>query len=91
MSNAISSGSSGGSGGSGKYVAHGHADPRITIPLAVTIFFSVLNGVMFNVAIPEIARDFELMPSEVSWVMTAYMLTFALGSLVYGKLKYGRK
>ena len=62
------------------------ADPRITFPMAITIFFSVLNGVMFNVAIPEIALTFELMPSEVSWVMTAYMVTFALGSLVYGKL-----
>jgi DHA2 family metal-tetracycline-proton antiporter-like MFS transporter len=62
------------------------ADPRITFPLAVTIFFSVLNGVMFNVAIPEIAATFALTPSEVSWVMTAYMATFALGALVYGKL-----
>jgi DHA2 family metal-tetracycline-proton antiporter-like MFS transporter len=64
----------------------GLADPRITLPLAVTIFFSVLNGIMFNVAIPEIALGFRLMPSEVSWVMTAYIATFALGSLVYGKL-----
>lgn len=62
------------------------ADPRITMPLAVTIFFSVLNGVMFNIAIPEIAKGFGLMPSEVSWVMTAYTATFALGALVYGKL-----
>ena len=62
------------------------ADPRIMLPMAVTIFFSVLNGVMFNVAIPEIALTFKLIPSEVSWVMTAYMVTFALGSLVYGKL-----
>ena len=63
-----------------------HADPRITLPLAVTIFFSVLNGVMFNVAIPEIASTFGLIPSQVSWVMTAYMITFALGALIYGKL-----
>ncbi len=62
------------------------ADPRITLPLAVTIFFSVLNGIMFNVAIPEIAVSFSLAPSEVSWVMTAYMATFALGALIYGKL-----
>ncbi len=71
---------------SGQYVSHVHADPRITFPLAVTIFFSVLNGVMFNVAIPEIAVTFSLAPSEVSWVMTAYMATFALGALIYGKL-----
>lgn len=41
---------------------------------------------MFNVAIPDIAREFVLVPSQVSWVVAAYMVTFALGSLIYGKL-----
>ncbi len=62
------------------------ADPRITLPLCFIIFFSVLNGTMFNVAIPDIKAQFGLLPSEVSWVMTAYIVVFALGSLVFGKL-----
>ncbi len=63
-----------------------HIPELVTVPLCVIIFFSVLNGMMFNVAIPEIAREFDLLPSEVSWVMTGYILLFGLGSLVYGRL-----
>ncbi len=59
---------------------------KITIPLSFIIFFSVLNGMMFQVAVPDISAEFRLLPSEVSWVMTGYILVFALGSLMYGKL-----
>jgi DHA2 family metal-tetracycline-proton antiporter-like MFS transporter len=58
----------------------------MSAPLSFIIFFSVLNGTMFQVAIPDIATEFRLFPSEVSWVMTGYILVFAVGSLMYGKL-----
>ena len=54
--------------------------------ISFIIFFSVLNGMMFQVAIPDIAAEFALLPSEVSWVMTGYILVFAVGALMYGKL-----
>jgi len=41
---------------------------------------------MFNVAVPDIARDFSLAPSEVSWVITGYIVIFAVGAISYGKL-----
>lgn len=41
---------------------------------------------MFQVAIPDISYEYRLIPSKVSWVMTAYILLFAVGSLIYGKL-----
>jgi DHA2 family metal-tetracycline-proton antiporter-like MFS transporter len=59
---------------------------KITFPLSFIIFFSVLNGMMFQVAIPDISAEFNLLPSEVSWVMTGYILVFAVGALIYGKL-----
>jgi len=59
---------------------------RLSLLLGTIIFFSVLNGTMFNVAVPDIALQFQLLPSQVSWVITGYMLIFALGSLTYGKL-----
>lgn len=59
---------------------------RITFPLSFIIFFSVLNGTMFPVAVPDISSEFGLLPSEVSWVMTGYILVFAVGALIYGKL-----
>jgi DHA2 family metal-tetracycline-proton antiporter-like MFS transporter len=62
------------------------ANEKIVLPLCVIIFFSVLNGIMFNVAVPDIAREYSLTPSAVSWVVTAYILVFALGTVTYGKL-----
>lgn len=50
------------------------------------IFFSVLNGTMFNVALPELSQEFSLTPSGVSWVVVVYALIFAIGSVTYGKL-----
>lgn len=54
--------------------------------LCWAVYCSVLNGTMFNVAVPDIARDFRLAPSEVSWVITGYIVIFAIGAISYGKL-----
>ncbi|OEH93263.1 MFS transporter [Bacillus solimangrovi] len=59
---------------------------RLIILICTILAFSVMNGTMFNVAIPDIAETFNLLPSEVSWVLTGYILIFAIGSLIYGKL-----
>jgi DHA2 family metal-tetracycline-proton antiporter-like MFS transporter len=50
------------------------------------VFFAVLNTTMFNVAIPDIVREFRLTPPEVSWVLTSYIAIFGMGAVVYGKL-----
>ncbi|WP_026690149.1 MFS transporter [Alteribacter aurantiacus] len=67
-----------------------NVDPRLTsrliLLLCILLIFTVMNGTMFNVAIPDIAEHFDLLPSQVSWVMTGYILVFSIGSLMYGKL-----
>lgn len=62
-----------------------NADKLLRI-LVVTLIFSVMNGTMFNVALPEIGKEFDLVPSQVSWIMTSYMVVYAVGSIVMGKL-----
>lgn len=59
---------------------------RIVPLLCFIVFFSVLNGTMFNVAVPDIAEEFALSPAGVSWVITAYIVVFALAAVTYGKL-----
>ncbi|OEH85308.1 hypothetical protein BHU72_04225 [Desulfuribacillus stibiiarsenatis] len=54
--------------------------------LSFTIFFSVINGTMFNVAIPNISTQFSILPSQVSWVVTGYTVIFALSAAIFGKL-----
>ncbi|SDN20532.1 MFS transporter [Alkalicoccus daliensis] len=59
---------------------------RLVLMICIILTFTVMNGTMFNVAIPDIAEDFNLLPSQVTWVMTGYILVFAIGALMYGKL-----
>jgi len=59
---------------------------KIMRVLVFALIFSVMNGTMFNVALPIIGHEFNLIPSQVSWVMTSYMVLYAIGSVVYGKL-----
>jgi DHA2 family metal-tetracycline-proton antiporter-like MFS transporter len=66
------------------------AQRKLTLALSFIIFFSVLNGTMFNVSIPDIAREFDLLPSEVSWVVSGYIVFFAFGTVTYGKLADSR-
>jgi DHA2 family metal-tetracycline-proton antiporter-like MFS transporter len=59
---------------------------KIIFLLCSVLMFSVMNGTMFMIAIPEIAEYFSLLPSEVSWVVTGYIIFYAIGALMYGKL-----
>lgn len=59
---------------------------RVVALLCSIVFFSVLNGTMFNVAVPDISRDYGLTASDVSWVITGYIIVFALAAVTYGKL-----
>lgn len=62
------------------------AQRKLTLLLSTVIFFSVLNGTMFNVSLPDIAKQFSLLPSQVSWVVSGYIIVFAIGSVTYGRL-----
>lgn len=50
------------------------------------IFFAVLNESVFNVSTPDIARQFELDASGVSWVVTIFFIVFGMGIVIFGKL-----
>jgi DHA2 family metal-tetracycline-proton antiporter-like MFS transporter len=54
--------------------------------LAFTLVFSVMNASIFNVVLPVISSEFSLNPSQVSWVLSSYMIVYAIGSVIYGKL-----
>ena len=54
--------------------------------LVFTLIISVMNATMFNVVLPTISNQFQLSPSQVSWIITGYMIVYAIGSVTYGKL-----
>ncbi len=61
--------------------------------LGFLAFFSVLNEMVFNVVLPDIAKELGISPSLANWVNTSFMLSFAIGSITYGTIsdKYGVK
>jgi DHA2 family metal-tetracycline-proton antiporter-like MFS transporter len=59
---------------------------KIIFLICSVLLFSVMNGTMFMIAVPDIAKSFSLLPSQVSWVVTGYIILYAIGALMYGKL-----
>ena len=43
-----------------------------------SFIFSVLNEMVLNVSLPDIANHFNTTPGITNWVNTAYMLTFSI-------------
>ncbi|WP_145330690.1 MFS transporter [Paenibacillus xylanexedens] len=54
--------------------------------LVFTLIISVMNGMMFNVVLPVIGDQFERSASETSWIITGYLIVYAVGTVTYGKL-----
>ncbi|QGH32903.1 MFS transporter [Gracilibacillus salitolerans] len=54
--------------------------------LVVVLIFSVMNAFLFNVALPFIQKEFSLSSADISWVVSAYMMIYAVGTVIYGKL-----
>ncbi|WP_400161787.1 MFS transporter [Brevibacillus sp. TJ4] len=54
--------------------------------LAFTLVLSSMSAMMFNIVLPKISVDFALSYSQVSWVTSSYILVYAIGSVIYGKL-----
>ena len=54
--------------------------------LGLAIVLVVMNTMMFNLALPSVARQFDLDPAATSWIVTAYSITFAIASITYSRL-----
>ncbi|MDZ5783860.1 MFS transporter [Marinococcus luteus] len=59
---------------------------KLIFLVALILTIAVMNGTMFNVAIPDIQSYFGIPSSQVSWVLTSYIMVYAIGALMYGKL-----
>lgn len=66
--------------------SHQQTGNKLLSILVFTLTLSVMNATIFNIVLPEIALDFHLSFTQVSWMTTAYMLLYAIGTVVYGKL-----
>jgi DHA2 family metal-tetracycline-proton antiporter-like MFS transporter/DHA2 family florfenicol/chloramphenicol resistance protein-like MFS transporter len=54
--------------------------------MAAATFVSVFNQSMVNVAVPLIQQSYGVSESQVGWVATGYLLAFAVGVPLYGRI-----
>jgi EmrB/QacA subfamily drug resistance transporter len=79
------SGRSGRPGGSGRRLAAG--------VLIIGALMDMIDVTIVNVALPTIRRSLHASPTQLEWVVSAYMLAFAAALIVAGNLgdRFGRK
>ncbi|MFP3391663.1 MFS transporter [Brevibacillus sp. SIMBA_040] len=54
--------------------------------LGITIVLVIMNTMMFNLALPDVAAAYHLSPSSTSWIVTGYSIVFAISSITYSRL-----
>ncbi|UUZ95584.1 MFS transporter [Paenibacillus sp. P25] len=54
--------------------------------LALSVVLVVMNTMMFNLAAPQISKDFGLSSVAASWIVTGYSIVFAISSITYSRL-----
>ncbi|MDQ4127088.1 MAG: MFS transporter [Actinomycetota bacterium] len=65
----------------------GRVNPRLLLAVVVTaILISVLNQTFVNVVVPDIRAAYGATQGQVGWVITGYLLVFAVGIPLYGRI-----
>lgn len=59
---------------------------KLMTVLTFVLVISAMNTTMFNVALPAIGEQFSLSPSQTGWIVTSYLIIYAVGAVIYGKL-----
>jgi len=65
------------------------ADPRRWVALTVLLianFMNLMDVTIVNVALPSLRENLNADASQIEWVIAAYVLSFALGLLPFGRL-----
>ncbi|GIN20578.1 MFS transporter [Siminovitchia fordii] len=63
-----------------------HIGDKFIRTMIFTMVISMMSATMFNIVLPEISQEYDLTYRQVSWVSSAYLLVYAIGSMIYGKL-----
>lgn len=59
---------------------------KLLLVLFFTLILSVMNATMFNIALPILKIEFDVSSAVVGWVLSGYIIVYAIGSVTFGKL-----
>ncbi|HZG16895.1 MAG TPA: MFS transporter [Candidatus Bathyarchaeia archaeon] len=54
--------------------------------LAFTLAITLMSATMFNLVLPEITIELQLSLTQASWITSGFLLVYAIGTVMYGKL-----
>jgi DHA2 family metal-tetracycline-proton antiporter-like MFS transporter len=64
----------------------GYSTRLLLLILISAVFVAVLNTSMVNVVVPVIGEEFGASEAQVGWVITGYLLVYAVGIPLYGRV-----
>ena len=72
---------------SSKKEASSEGSTRLLLAVLISaVFVSVLNSSMVNVVVPSIQEEFGASEGQVGWIITGYLLVYAVGIPLYGRV-----
>jgi DHA2 family metal-tetracycline-proton antiporter-like MFS transporter len=72
---------------SGTKEASSGGSTRLLLAVLISaVFVSVLNSSMVNVVVPSIQEEFGASEGQVGWIITGYLLVYAVGIPLYGRV-----
>jgi DHA2 family metal-tetracycline-proton antiporter-like MFS transporter len=60
--------------------------PAVLVVVCAALFFGVVNGSAVAVVLPEIGADLDIASSDLSWVLSGFLLTYGVAIPFYGRL-----
>jgi MFS transporter, DHA2 family, metal-tetracycline-proton antiporter len=58
----------------------------LIVTLCFIVLSGVINAILFNVALEDMAKDLSVTSSAISWIVISYTLVITFGSITYSKL-----
>ncbi|WP_338552481.1 MFS transporter [Paenibacillus sp. KS-LC4] len=58
----------------------------VILLLSFAVTLVVMNTMMFNLALPDVEKQFSLTAIATSWIVTGYSIMFAIASITYSRL-----
>lgn len=59
---------------------------KLISTLCLIVLAGVVNSILFNVTLEDMARELKVTSSAISWIVISYTLVLTFGSVTYSKL-----
>lgn len=69
-----------------KKISNSHQKWLVLLSVAMFTFMATLDGSIINVALPTIAKSFDVKMNQTIWIVSVYLVTICIFLLLFGKI-----